>query len=111
MKITINQLRQIIKEEISLIFEYSDPEVIEKDGKIQVTVGNQMFDFSPDQVKLLFTKKGVYVKSDDYDEDKEDGCELRREAGKIKLVVHKDGNAVLNDSFDEEELKRALSGS
>lgn len=111
MKVKVSQLRRIIKEEISRLFEYADPEVIAKDGKIQVTAGNQMFDFSPDQVKLLFTKKGAYVKSDDYDDDKEDGCELRRESGKIMLAVHKGGNTVLNDSLDEDDVKKALAGS
>ena len=122
MKIAASQLRQIIKEEIELaklrravrnevrnLLEVAKPEVVAKNGKIQVTIGNDMFDFSHDALKPLLGKKMVYVKDESYDEESEDGCELRNEAGQIRLTVHKSGKPVMNDNLDIEEFKTAIA--
>jgi hypothetical protein len=122
MKLTPNQLRRIIKEEVEMtrlrrvvrrqvrnLFEASDtPEIVAKDGKIQVTCKGQMFDFSPDEVKKLVKPGSVY--SDDYDQDSEDGCMMSMDTkgGPIKVTVHKGGSSIFTDELDKEELKSAM---
>lgn len=112
MKITLQQLRRVIREEIVRLTEAADPEIVAKDGKVQITIGNQMFDFSPDKVSSVIKKPLWSVNSDDFDDEEETGATIMK-TGKSSppdIAVFEKGARVAGDKIDEEELKNALSG-
>jgi len=81
MKIKISQLRKIIREEVqrsNWLEKDTGPSLEAKNGKLEVTVGNKMFDFTPDNLKAAMSKPRWSINSDDYDDDEETGATIMR---------------------------------
>lgn len=110
MRITRAQLRQIIREAVrrSALREASQPMIDTKNGKAEVTVGNDMFDFSSDEVMKLQKPGTVY--DDAYDHDAEEGCMMSRDrkGGEVKVSLHKGGNTVFTDTLDAQDFENVL---
>ena len=108
MKIKISQLRKIIREEVqrSIILEMAEPEVLAKDGKVEVTVGNKMFDFNPDQLKSAMSKPRWSINSDDYDDAEDTGATMMRDSkgADPTIAIFDKGNRVGGDRIDFEKL-------
>ena len=111
MRIVLSELRRIIKEEINrcLVENNATPEVRAANGKIQVTISDEMFDFNTDDVENLVKGRGT-IYSDGYDHDKETGCMMMRDnrSSPVKVSVHEDGKSTATDVLDANDLNTAL---
>ena len=103
MRLTELQLRRLIK-------EMSTPEIVAKDGKIQVTVGDKMFDFNPDTLRGSVKKPRWSVNSDDFDDDEETGATIMKsgKSSPANIAIFDKGKRVGGDILDEEDLLDAL---
>ena len=106
MKITASQLKRIIREEISrVLVEASDESTIQsKDGKVEITVGNRMFDFSPDELAKALSKPRWVVDSDEGDIDA-GGATIMKTGKSAPPTISMGGPEF---PLDEEELKKVV---
>jgi hypothetical protein len=107
MRLTESQLRRLIK-------EMSTPEIVAANGKIEITVGDEMFNFNGAAlINAMNSKKRIWsVNSDGFDDKEETGATImkikERDGAPPNIAVFDKGKRVGGDILDEEELLDAL---